>query len=110
MPPVRPISSLGAISDTAAQEDDAMPCAKKAIVRSAMQTSLESVKLTSMIDMPSAEPTTSGSLREKDSEYPRRIIQSAMNPASSTPTVAPMNGSTAKMPTLTMVKCRSSIR
>ncbi|MNC56210.1 hypothetical protein D3C75_1057910 [compost metagenome] len=67
-PPVRPISSLGATSDTAAHDDEAMPWAKNARVSTAMHSTLESVKFTSTIDMPSIEPTTSGSLRANDSE------------------------------------------
>ncbi len=68
IPPVRPISSLGATSDTAAQDADAMPWAKNAVVNTAMHSTLESVKLTSTIDIPSIEPTTNGSLRANDSE------------------------------------------
>ena len=65
---VNPIYCRGAISDTAAQDDDPTPCAKKETVKIAIINSFEVTKLTSNIEDPSSVPMINGALRAADIE------------------------------------------
>src|SRR4051812_26690537 len=85
-PPVTPIKSTGATSETTAHDIDETPWAKNAKDRIAKAKVLELVKLARKIVVARTKPVTIGALRAKDRLAPRLSRASDQAPPTSTPT------------------------
>src|SRR3954452_18748719 len=100
IPPVSPMSRVGARAETSDQVMDANPLPKNAIDRKTMTRVVDSVKLAPSMAVVSSRPVMIGPLRATLKLRPRRSRKSEKAPENRTPIRAAMHGSEARNPDL----------